>query len=48
MKKKQDMHKMIFVIPKDNLRSFTYQTDLPGIQQYITCDDAVASVKVLQ
>ena len=46
--KKQDMHKMIFVIPKDNLRSFTYQTDLPDIQQYITCADTVASAKVLQ
>ena len=44
----QDMHKMIFVVPKDNLQSFTYQSDLPNICQYITCDDFVAGAKVLQ
>ena len=39
-------HIMVFVVPKDNLRSFKYQIGL-NISQFSTCDDAVADLDTL-
>jgi hypothetical protein len=44
LEKDSKKHKMIFVVPTANIRTFKWQESLQGIAQYVTADDEVVSV----
>lgn len=47
LEKDESKHKMLFVVPKENLTTFEFQEDLSTIHQFVTCDDSVVSAEVL-
>jgi hypothetical protein len=38
--KEQSKHRMIFVVPSANMKSFQYQSNMMNIKQYLLCPDA--------
>lgn len=44
LEKDSEKHKMIFVVPAANLRTFKWQKSLGGIAQYVASDEEVVSV----
>eukprot|EP01038_Epipyxis_sp_PR26KG_P015760 gene15760-21341_t len=46
LEKNQANHKMVFVIPSENLKSFKFQTELLDIQQYVSTPESLINEKM--
>lgn len=43
--KEQSEHMMVFVVPRKNMKTFQYQSDLAGIRQFLMCPEFVSTRK---
>ncbi len=40
-------HRMVFIVPKDKLKTFKYQTSLNSIQQFVLCPDDTVDEEIM-